>query len=251
MKTIKTMRMDLPELFGKESFMYYYQLGLLDHIAELEREVEKLKDASEVHTLKNRVADLEGRFGANLRRRITEIENRLDGKCAIPDPPKFEGYEWTGEFREPRNSEYYQTIDGAIVRCYSCPRTDHTPRYIYRKLEAKPDPRQVDVDVAKALGNNVFTLTDYEPSMAPNGSPPYFNTEKVPHYSTDLTAAMNALEEYCEKENIVFRIYKSGVNAYTCRFNFEDRIESASLPLAICHAIIEHHKTRAAIGEGE
>ena len=69
--------------------------------------------------------------------------------------------------------------------------------------------------------------------------------ERIPRYDADLTLAMGALEEYCEKRGCTFTIKKNRLNGYLIEmFPTNYRNErfryNVSLPTAICESIVEH-----------
>jgi len=237
-------------------------------------------------------------------------------RCAerCPEPPEFEGYEWTGEFRLAKKGEYWvdpkwwNFVDDKYPSEAS---RDHgyedfvksTPSYIYRKVEPKktelcdrcknrfavcqtskgpfiivsgkfcpecsakltdckvdPDPRALDVEVAKALGKELVvrpyscpkaehTLSIFETR---NVWPlPQHRYMPIPHYSTDDTAAIKALEEYCRKNYVTSSLlYLNNFDEWLCgiaktsdeaRKSYSKRC-NLSFALAICHAIVEHGK---------
>ena len=94
----------------------------------------------------------------------------------------------------------------------------------------------LNVRVAKALGPDWLELPH----------------DKYPNYDSDLTLAMGALEEYCEKhENLSYQIIRMGQNVpYHVEIAVfdegwsEDNIWNNDLPTAICQAIVKHKEGR-------
>jgi hypothetical protein len=92
----------------------------------------------------------------NHRKRLDILE-KANGLLAeiekhIPDPPYFDGYEWTGEYRKVKFGDYFLSETGRDNILQSAGENftaNGGIRYIYRKFPPTPDPRQVDVDVAK------------------------------------------------------------------------------------------------------
>ena len=91
----------------------------------------------------------------------------------------------------------------------------------------------LNVRVAKALGPDWLELPH----------------DKYPNYDSDLTLAMGALEEYCEKEHIYTEISvfdKKDKYKYFCGLYEYGNVEGLEmttadhLPTAICEAIVKH-----------
>ena len=104
-------------------------------------------------------------------------------------------------------------------------------------IELIPEPElPLSVRVAKALGPDWLELPH----------------DKYPNYDTDLTLAMGALEEYCEKhENLSYQIIRVGQNVpYHVEIAVfdegwsEDNIWNNDLPTAICEAIVKHKEEK-------
>ena len=112
----------------------------------------------------------------------------------------------------------------------------------------QPTP-PLNVRVAKALGHRT-TCAHCFWEVSPDDDGDWWT---IPAYDTDLTLAMGALEEYCEKTNRVFKIeYLDGVSKqYGVKilyrgtgntFFSEEGIIDTSLPTAICESICKHHE---------
>jgi hypothetical protein len=107
-----------------------------------------------------------------------------------------------------------------------------------------PAPEPIDVQVAKAMRFTVANIDDKWRMF--EKKEPNFLTD-IPPYSTDLAAAMGALEEYCKEHNIVcmaescssgewwFKMHNSVSQVKECNYS-----HAWTLPLAICHAICKH-----------
>jgi len=105
---------------------------------------------------------------------------------------------------------------------------------IYADLsETKQPALPLNVRVAKALGPDWLELPH----------------DKYPNYDSDLTLAMGALEEYCEKEHIYTEISvfdKKDKYKYFCGLYEYGNVEGLEmttadhLPTAICEAIVKH-----------
>jgi hypothetical protein len=157
-------------------------------------------------------------------------------ECSKVEPPKFEGFEWTGEYRLVKKGEYWYdaTCEGPIMTKINHPE-ECGLSYIYRRVEPtiKPDPRQIDIDVAKALG---YEIRNYAVLGVVLGE----GKKDLPPYSTDVATAIEAMEEYCGSR-YGWHLSKGmvGWDDFVCSIGVHDPIRRKTKPLAICHAIIE------------
>ena len=158
-----------------------------------------------------------------------------------PDPPHFEGYEWTGERRPPKKGEYYlgkEYCNGKIEFAYIS-FTSWEARYIYRKVDP---PLDLNAKVAKALGaDNIVKAGDKW--MLDEGSV-YID---ISCYSTSPELAIAALEEYCDKHDNLraqTRLDDNGWQVFLTDYWHEmvsaKAVKGKTLSLAICQAIVSH-----------
>lgn len=121
--------------------------------------------------------------------------------------------------------------------------------------------REIDRKVAEALGwtNFVGISTNPDALVGNSGTSLMEFGVRVPHYSTDIAAAIGALEEYCTKHNGTYTItrvryvpsgafacYRVNINFYTTgsdqRYVSGVKQDESTIPLAICNAITEAGK---------
>ena len=237
---------------------------ILDHLSELAERVEKMeipcicanKPAPSESPLP--IHDVDGPPDELSREDYQRIEDTLIRRAkrltpkSDPTPPHFEGYEWTGEFRLPMKGEWHYNLPKGSIHFGRAEKRDlflaerdyqYTQCCIYRKLNPKPNPRQLDVDVAKALGHHVMFSDIPGPRWLVDdivGQKMY----NVPDYSHDLAAALGALEEYSNKVGIRFNL---SFKADTWEVNYETPYghsgtyrEPKKLPVAICEVIVKH-----------
>ena len=203
-------------------------------MSDLKKRIEELKrQAISIHDVN--LADILSDMADKMEKLEQTTVRKLTQADLEPEPPKWRGHSET-------------------VLQYGAAGLDQP-----QNIEVTQPDRTVDVEVAKALGYKTFLLGMYDTKtnkplgddwvMAPMNKPPYFNTVALPHYSTDIAAAIQAMEEYCKVVFCRYQIeqWRDGEFTHSCQLINGDGVahgDAESLPLAICNAIIAHAKAK-------
>lgn len=184
---------------------------------------------------RKKITDTMVRSANELREYLEELSKRID----VVEEQVDHRY-------SPHDSEKLN-LTGTVGEC-TCDDVWYRPGCLYH---GKPAPDPLHMRVAKANGQACWTDRDGKwRSHMGRFIPEGVEYPIVPDYPNDLVAAMKALEEYCDNDDLRFEIghsrdlgWRINIAQYWSELKEQlgkDLAEGSNLPQAICEAIVAH-----------